>query len=138
MVVKNFWKSQKMDIKKLAIIRRVLQAITAVVIVSLIPLGAIVPWSNEVVVEDFGYYGHIYTIYHYNTSIALVYFIPAVSLVVTNKGVKNYLWRVRAETRSICIICGKSNDYRREFCEYCGNQLKSLKLAPFASNESNK
>ena len=116
-----------MEIKKLTIVRRVLQVITAVGIVSLFPLGAIIPWSSELVVEDLGYYGYIYNIYSYNTSIALAYFIPAISLVVTNKGVKNYLWRVRAETRNICIICGKSNDYSRTFCEYCGNQFKRIK-----------
>jgi len=97
---------------------------TIVGILILTPLTVVAPWSSELVVEDYGYYGLIYVLYHYNTSIALAYLIPMVGLIVANKSVKSYFWRVRAETRKYCIICGKSSDYKGKFCTYCGNDLQ--------------
>lgn len=55
------------------------------------------PWSNERIVEDYGSYGSIYTVYHFNIYLALAYIVPVIELCVVNGSVKRYIKHLKAE-----------------------------------------
>lgn len=86
-----------MNVKKLEITRRIVQIITIVVSVGLIPLATFAPWSSERIIEDYGDFWSAYTVYHYNIYLGLAYFLPVVALLVTNGSLKRYFKRYRAE-----------------------------------------
>jgi len=86
-----------MNVTKLEITRKVIQVITIVVSVGLIPLAIFDPWSSELIVEDYGSFGSSYWVYHYNIYLGLAYFLPAFALLVTNGSLKRYFKGYRAE-----------------------------------------
>ena len=86
-----------MNVKKLEITRKIVQVIAIVVSVGLIPLAIIVPWSSKLIVEDYGTFGSVYTVYHYNIYLGLAYILPVVALLVTNGSLKRYFKRYRTE-----------------------------------------
>ena len=86
-----------MNVKKLEITRKIVQIITIVVSVGLIPLAIFAPWSSERIVEDYGSFGSSYTVYYYNIYLGLAYFLPAIALLVANGSLKRYFKRYRAE-----------------------------------------
>ena len=88
----------KISVKRLDLTRMVVRITTAVVSVWFVPLAIFTPWSRERIVEDYGFYGSITTVYHFNIYLALSYIIPVVGLLVANGSVKRYLKHIRAET----------------------------------------
>jgi hypothetical protein len=113
-----------MNINRLEIIRRMVQAVAIVMTVAFVPLAIFTPWSLEEVVEDWGVYVERYDVIRFDLYIALAYVVPVVGLLVTNGSMKRYFKRIKAElneTSRFCIICGKNNI--GSYCTYCGTQI---------------
>ena len=87
-------------IGKLGKARIICRLITIVASTGFIPLAIFAPWSSERIIEDYGFYGAIYTVYHYNIYLALAYILPVIGLLVVNGSVKRYFKRLKDETVS--------------------------------------
>ena len=131
------------NIKKLEINRKIVQIITIVVSVGLIPLAIFAPWSSERIVEDYGSYGYSYTAYHYNIYLGLAYILPVIALLVINGSLKRYFKRQRAEigspirvspTRTVSVAQSSSNKQQlllagsdeMQYCIACGKAIDSV------------
>ena len=113
-----------MKINNLEITRKIVQIATALTVVGCVPLAIFTPWSKERIIEDYGLYGSITWVFHFNIYIAIAYFLPVVGSLFTNGSVKRYFKRRRAEINpQFCIVCGKPNNSKGKFCDYCGTNL---------------
>jgi hypothetical protein len=105
-------------IKKLGVILRIVQILTIGASAGLVPLAIMSPW-NEKSVRDY------YSGFYYNLYIGLAYLIPVFYFLVIKISLKEYekysIRRSNARKLRHCIVCGLSNDYKVNFCTYCGS-----------------
>ena len=130
------------NIKKLEITRKIVQIITVVVSVGLIPLAILAPWSSERIVEDYGLYGYAYTVYLYNFYLGLAYVLPVIALLAINGSLKRYFKRYRAEIeapirvapiKTTSVVQSSSNNQQlllagsddMRYCIACGKSIDS-------------
>ena len=96
-----------MNVKNFEITRRVVQIITIVTSMGLIPLGLFNPWSTERVVEQIqlgtGTFTSVYSVFHYNIYLGLAYFLPMIGLLAINGSVKRYFKRKEADISTVRV-----------------------------------
>ncbi len=139
------------NIKKLEIVRTITRIVTITASLGIIPLTIFAPLSSRQVIEDYGFYGSIYTVYDYNIYLALAFVLPVLALIITNGNLKRYYKRCYIEVNSpirtqnietikviqgkqqiqqigridikFCIVCGQPNNAKGNYCNYCGIDL---------------
>lgn len=139
------------NIKRLEIVRTIIRIITLTASLGIIPLSIFAPLSSRQIIEDYGLYGSIYTVYHYNIYFALAFVLPVIALVISNGSLKRYYKRCYAEINSqirtpnletisvakgeqqlqqigridikFCIVCGQPNNAKGNYCNYCGTGM---------------
>ena len=132
-----------MNVTRLEITRKIVQIITIVVSVGLIPLAIFAPWSSERIVEDYGSFGSSYTVYHYNIYLGLAYALPVIALLATNGSLKRYFKNHRADIvppvrvpsiKTVSVAQSGSNKQQLllagtdelRYCIACGESIDSV------------